>query len=937
MSNSKPVSRRDFLQRMSILGATSLGGGAIISSCQQPSSSGPRDLPSQSSAFVIDDFNRLDSHSIGNAWESLNPGYWHIKNNVLRRRLRHVGNENPETWFPWHYETHNGGKIPTTRDPSLPFGMLWRRDWQLSGNYSVRFDFNILSLPDYGDLDYAGLPQQDETAGPPLHAQPGYGVLGLAFGSSCLHESWTGSNSDEDVSLLRSIIPGQYKTEASWMALVSDAGDFGFYSHLTDDLTPIDGEASLQFKPLRAGDSGSMTLFVAGDDEEYADISALLRIGEAWHAVRLPRVNRISFTNGYFGLVARGLIDFEISNVSLDPGDNIELNAPANELQVCYPLGDTLHLEDDGWHCKFVSIFRNSGQKASIRIATGDPDQVDWVSVPIAGEAPIISNSFRRNTAIIDVRLPYSPALEEMYYTVWKDGVNVTSDPRPGTNSVGPGTGFIGEVPRSGNYVGRLPQLKAPYKICGLSCHSIHKNDPDLPDWQKYQAWYVHDQPTPEAFQHLEAFDFQVMLWEDDIWYLELMFAPPSTDDAYKVINTTIAGPTTRWQMMRHWNILNPGDHDFGMDDVKGPEQLIVRTKENTGQDASYMRRNFQIVQHLISGDEQPDPATNPRNWRKWRMPNLDFSIYVMDARLWRTSQDTKIWDDEGWDHLNNVYDRTNPTRTLLGEEQFSWFEQQLKSEASPLVCVTGLNGLHTIWSGIKEDPETGNKFNERDRVVADYAGWVKAASDRVLNLLSSREGITTVYGDVHNGCIMFNRDHRIVEACFGPIGRSSGRSPKEGFGTRMTDYDGRPLRVYALYHRDYGSPSLTNRRGPFYWNFLELEFDPSQQSPTTTLAIRNVIDDPEENARGGEALSIGAHETGQRPLSELLPAELIPNADVQISTMQGELVRGTRTRSDGTMPLTRLCSVMPNTPLLVTAYSDEKAVSLIIQTSPLT
>ena len=46
-------------------------------------------------------------------------------------------------------------------------------------------------------------------------------------------------------------------------------------------------------------------------------------------------------------------------------------------------------------------------------------------------------------------------------------------------------------------------------------------------------------------------------------------------------------------------------------------------------------------------------------------------------------------------------------------------------------------------------------KFDQRDRVTADYAGWVKAGSDRVLELLGSRDGLVTVYGDVHNGCII--------------------------------------------------------------------------------------------------------------------------------------------------------------------------------------
>ena len=100
------------------------------------------------------------------------------------------------------------------------------------------------------------------------------------------------------------------------------------------------------------------------------------------------------------------------------------------------------------------------------------------------------------------------------------------------------------------------------------------------------------------------------MCWEDDVWYMELMLYPPSTDDAYKVVtDVTFVVQRARWQMMRHWNVINPGDHDYGMDDVKGPEQIVIRlAKMGSGQDRDYMRRNFQIVQHLITGDEEVDP-----------------------------------------------------------------------------------------------------------------------------------------------------------------------------------------------------------------------------------------------------------------------------------------------------------------------------------------
>jgi hypothetical protein len=73
-------------------------------------------------------------------------------------------------------------------------------------------------------------------------------------------------------------------------------------------------------------------------------------------------------------------------------------------------------------------------------------------------------------------------------------------------------------------------------------------------------VWQVRDQPTVEAYKHLEDYDFQVMVWEDDVWYMELLMYPPSTDDAYKIVGLSICGPTSRWQMMRHWNVINPGD-----------------------------------------------------------------------------------------------------------------------------------------------------------------------------------------------------------------------------------------------------------------------------------------------------------------------------------------------------------------------------------------
>ena len=156
---------------------------------------------------------------------------------------------------------------------------------------------------------------------------------------------------------------------------------------------------------------------------------------------------------------------------------------------------------------------------------------------------------------------------------------------------------------------------------------------------------------------------------------------------------------------------------------------------------------------------------------------------------------------------------------------------------------------------------------------------------------------------------------------------------PKEGFGARMTDYDGRPLRVYALYHARYETPALEERTGPFYWNFLEMHFDPAAPAPFTRLALRNVVDAPGERPRGGEALTLPATGTG-RPATAYVPAlSLIPDADVQISRLTGEPLRGARTEADGALPAIPLVDVRAGTPVLVTAYSQTDAVSRIVQT----
>ncbi|RMF74433.1 MAG: hypothetical protein D6744_14500, partial [Planctomycetota bacterium] len=348
--------------------------------------------------------------------------------------------------------------------------------------------------------------------------------------------------------------------------------------------------------------------------------------------------------------------------------------------------------------------------------------------------------------------------------------------------------------------------------------------------------------------------------------------------------------------MMRHWNVINPGDHDHGMDDVKGPEQIAIRNRSDLGQDPEYMRRNFEIVQHLISGDDSPSGRENPRRWRRWRMPGGEFSLLILDARLWRTSQDTHIWATEGWGDRGDVYDRKDPTRSLLGEEQYAWLEETIKTDASALICLTGINGMHTIWQPSAE-------AEQRNRVAADYAGWVKAGCDRVIELVSSREGVVSVYGDVHVGSIVRNRRCRLYECSFGPIGRTGGRAVKPDFGPLMQDYDGRELEVVALYHQKYEAPDLRPQTNPGYWNFLEMEFDPRAADPQIGLRLRRLNDPPAERPRGGGQVDVGASQTGRPPDSRLPPIRTLPNADVRLALSDGRPLRGLRSAADGSLP----------------------------------
>jgi len=680
-------------------------------------------------ATTISAANSPDSLYHGHSWQTLNPGFWKVENGALRRRMKNYGDRARKTGFPFHAVTH-GFKFETKYDPSLLPCAIYSRQWKLKDKFSISATIILR----------ADRPEPLEGDDPKWKMyNDGFGQFGIAFGAKSIYESYT--------RLFNTI-------RFVW-------SDDGKLSLLFSGKNRKKLNESIETKKLAVGDTCRFKVDVKRQGAQSKIVATMMVGGKTY---RIEKLVPNHLTEGYVGVTSQGTLDFEVPEFSVDPQDNKPLSVGVADCLSCYPLGDSLTQNKDGnWTVKFIGMFASDGDKAELRVSDSEQPEGGWESVPVAGAAKIVNNAWRSNTSVILTTLPASPADKTLYYTIWKDGVNVTADSRVGTDACGPGSGFVGDVPGGGNYVGRLPQLKAPYKMCGLSCHAINDGLQQRVDgnWKmlgKRDDWILRDQPTVESYKHLEEYDFQIMVWEDDVWYMELVMYPPSTPDAYNIVAHSICGPTSRWQMMRHWNVINPGDHDYGMDDVKGPEQIAIRNVKGLGQDIDYMRRNFQIVHHLTTGAEEVDPTINPKKWRAWKMPARDFTLIVCDSRLWRSSQDVDMWDDAGWGEFKSLYGRTDPTRSLLGEEQFAWLQEQLATDSSPLICLTGISGMHTIWTGAKwgkNSPSMNHpmRFSERDRVAADYAGWVKAGSDRVLELLGSRQGCATVYGDVHNGC----------------------------------------------------------------------------------------------------------------------------------------------------------------------------------------
>ena len=152
---------------------------------------------------------------------------------------------------------------------------------------------------------------------------------------------------------------------------------------------------------------------------------------------------------------------------------------------------------------------------------------------------------------------------------------------------------------------------------------------------------------------------------------------------------------------------------------------------------------------------------------------------------------------------------------------------------------------------------------------------------------------------------------------------------------SKMKDYDGRPLEITALYHKQFESPSKKPRTGPQYWNFLEMHLDP-RDNGNVQFKIRNLIDAPKDQPRGGGSAKIPLQSTGRPITSQLPEIKTLPNAEVRFATIQGRPIRGTRSTVNGTISLKGLVDVEPATKVLMTAIGDSKVDAQVLTTLPI-
>ena len=330
---------------------------AVSGSAISAGAAAGKDLPTAET--VVDNFQRGDSLYLGDGWESINPGYFEIQKRTLRRRLHNVGDRRPGTWFPWHWETHRGQPMPLDYDPSLPVGIIWRRDWKLRGAFTLVMEGQVMAVRPEG-----GEPKWKMN-------RPGYAFAALAIGGRTLFESWEAG-----------LRPGHGALVLAW----HDDGRLAVLDHATPALLPVVKTSHTKARRPVVGERFRLELEVRPTGAQRVDVHGRLKVGDDTAEIVVPDVDADRLA-GFVGVAGRGLLDWQASRVALVAGDNHAAEVPVNELHVCYALGDTLRERGGRWRCKFVALFRGDGGRAELRIAAEEKPAGGWKAVPVVATA----------------------------------------------------------------------------------------------------------------------------------------------------------------------------------------------------------------------------------------------------------------------------------------------------------------------------------------------------------------------------------------------------------------------------------------------------------------------------------------------------------------------------------------------------------------------
>jgi hypothetical protein len=139
-----------------------------------------------------------------------------------------------------------------------------------------------------------------------------------------------------------------------------------------------------------------------------------------------------------------------------------------------------------------------------------------------------------------------------------------------------------------------------------------------------------------------------------------------------------------------------------------------------------------------------------------------------------------------------------------------------------------------------------------------------------------------------------------------------------------------------SLYHKTHADPELEGhaRGDPFYWNFLEMAFDPRSAAPGIGLRVANLIDPPDAKPRGGAPLETSATATGRGATCTLPALSTLANADVRFATLNGRPIRGTRSDAKGKLSLSGLIGPEPGDRIILTAHDGKKADAQLLTVS---